>query len=121
MGSMAARKDFNRYMMPVYKPAEFIPLKAKGSIVWDKKNKKYIDFASGIAVTSLGHCHPELNKALADQSKKIWHLSNLLTNEPALGWQRFFANTLLLKRYFFLILALRQWKLLSKQLVNMLT
>ena len=101
MGSMAARKDFNRYMMPVFKPAEFIPLKAKGSIVWDKKNKKYIDFASGIAVTSLGHCHPELNKALADQSKKIWHLSNLLTNEPALRLAKIFCKHTFAEKVFF--------------------
>ena len=81
-------------MMPAYKPAEFIPFKGERDLwVWDKKNKKYIDFASGIAVTSLGHCHPELNKALADQSKKIWHLSNLLTNEPALRAGKDFLQT----------------------------
>ena len=67
---MVTRSDFNQFMMPVYKPAEFIPSKAKGSLLWDKNNKIYIDFASGIAVSSLGHCHPLLNKALADQSKK---------------------------------------------------
>ena len=101
MVSMAAREDFNRYMMPVYKPAEFIPSKAKGSIVWDKKNKKYIDFASGIAVSSLGHCHPELNKALTDQSKKIWHLSNLLTNEPALRLAKIFCKHTFAEKVFF--------------------
>ena len=101
MHSMVARKDFNRYMMPVYKPAGFIPSKAKGSIVWDKKNKKYIDFASGIAVSSLGHCHPELNKALADQSKKIWHLSNLLTNEPALRLAKIFCKHTFAEKVFF--------------------
>ena len=79
---MVTRTDFNRYMMPTYKPAEFVPSKAKGSLVWDKQNKKYIDFASGIAVSSLGHCHPILNKALADQSKKIWHLSLIHISEP---------------------------------------
>ena len=71
---MVTRKQFNDYMMPVYNPAHFIPVKAKGSIVWDGKNKKYIDFASGIAVTNLGHCFPPLVKVLNDQSKKIWHL-----------------------------------------------
>ena len=71
MVAMVTRSDFNRYMMPTYKPAEFVPSKAKGSWVWDKTNKKYIDFASGIAVSSLGHCHPALNKALAEQSKKF--------------------------------------------------
>ena len=98
---MAARKDFNRYMMPVYKPAEFIPSKAKGSFIWDKKKKKYIDFASGIAVSSLGHCHPELNKALLDQSKKIWHLSNLLTNEPALKLAKILCKTTFAEKVFF--------------------
>ena len=88
-------------MMPTYKPAEFIPSKAKGSWVWDKKNKKYIDFASGIAVSSLGHCHPILNKALADQSKKIWHLSNLLTNEPALRLAKIFCKHTFAEKVFF--------------------
>ena len=101
MHSMVARKDFNRYMMPVYKPAGFIPVKAKGSIVRDKKNKKYIDFASGIAVSSLGHCHPDLNKALMDQSKKIWHLSNLLTNEPALRLAKIFCKHTFAEKVFF--------------------
>jgi predicted acetylornithine/succinylornithine family transaminase len=82
---MVTRKQFNDYMMPVYNPAHFIPVKAKGSIVWDGKNKKYIDFASGIAVTNLGHCFPPLVKVLNDQSKKIWHLSNAMTNAPALN------------------------------------
>ena len=98
---MVTRKDFNRYMMPTYKPAEFVPSKAKGSWVWDKKNKKYIDFASGIAVSSLGHCHPILNKALANQSKKIWHLSNLLTNEPALRLAKIFCKHTFAEKVFF--------------------
>ena len=38
---MVTRKQFNDYMMPVYNPAHFIPVKGKGSIVWDSKNKKY--------------------------------------------------------------------------------
>ena len=98
---MVTRTDFNRYMMPTYKPAEFVPSKAKGSLVWDKQNKKYIDFASGIAVSSLGHCHPILNKALADQSKKIWHLSNLLTNEPALRLAKIFCKQTFAEKVFF--------------------
>jgi len=101
MIAMVTRTDFNRYMMPTYKPAEFVPSKAKGSWVWDKKNKKYIDFASGIAVSSLGHCHPILNKALADQSKKIWHLSNLLTNEPALRLAKIFCKHTFAEKVFF--------------------
>ncbi len=63
--------------MPTYgkKTLEFI--KGKGCYLYNNKNEKYLDFASGIAVNSLGHCHPKLIKALNDQSKKIWHTSNL--------------------------------------------
>ena len=61
---MVTRSDFNKYILPVYNPAKFIPKKAKGSYVWDQNNNKYLDFASGIAVSNLGHCHPTLVKTL---------------------------------------------------------
>ena len=81
---MVTRSDFNKYILPVYNPAGFIPKKEKGSYLWDQNGKKFIDFATGIAVSNLGHCHPRLIKALNDQSKSIWHLSNVLVNQPAL-------------------------------------
>ena len=71
-------------MLPNYSPADFIPERAQGSRLWDKDNKEYIDFGGGIAVNSLGHSHPVLIEALNKQSKKIWHISNYLTNEPAI-------------------------------------
>jgi acetylornithine/N-succinyldiaminopimelate aminotransferase len=72
-------------MLPNYAPADFIPEKASGSSVWDKNNKKFIDFGGGIAVNSLGHSHPKLVSALNEQSKKLWHLSNYISNEPAIN------------------------------------
>ena len=78
------RELYDKVMLPNYSPASFIPERAEGSRLWDKVNNEYIDFGGGIAVISLGHSHPELVKALTDQSKKIWHLSNYLTNEPAI-------------------------------------
>ena len=98
---MATRKQFDDYMMPVYNPANFIPVKAKGSIVWDSKKKKYIDFASGIAVTSLGHCYPPLVKILNQQSKHIWHLSNALTNAPALNLAKILCQKTFAEKIFF--------------------
>jgi acetylornithine/N-succinyldiaminopimelate aminotransferase len=59
-------------------------VRGQGSRVWDQQDKEYIDFAGGIAVSALGHCHPALVKALKEQGDKIWHLSNVQTNEPAL-------------------------------------
>ena len=78
------RGEYEKVMLPNYSPANFVPKKAEGSLVWDQDDKEYIDFGGGIAVNSLGHSHPSLIKALTDQSKKIWHLSNYLTNEPAI-------------------------------------
>ncbi len=48
----------------------------KGSFLYSTDNKKYLDFVQGIAVNSLGHAHPRLVKAIKDQSKKLWHVSN---------------------------------------------
>ena len=78
------RELFDHVMVPNYKPSEIIPVKGKGSRVWDQKGDEYIDFAGGIAVNCLGHSHPNLVNALKEQGEKIWHLSNVMTNEPAL-------------------------------------
>ena len=50
--------------------------KGKGSYLYTKSGKKYLDFLSGIAVNTLGHSHPALIKALNAQAKKVWHVSN---------------------------------------------
>ena len=78
------RATFDALMVPCYAPAPFIPVRGEGSRVWDQDGRMYIDFASGVAVTALGHCHPAMMKALTEQSAKIWHVSNWFTNEPAL-------------------------------------
>lgn len=79
------RGIYDNVMLPNYSPANFIPEEARGSRIWDQDNKEYIDFGGGIAVNSLGHSHPDLIKALSEQSKKFWHLSNYLSNEPAIN------------------------------------
>ncbi|WP_166376568.1 aspartate aminotransferase family protein [Pseudoalteromonas sp. Z9A4] len=78
------RDLFNDVMVPNYNPSAIIPVRGEGSRVWDQNNNEFIDFAGGIAVNCLGHCHPALVKALKEQGEKIWHLSNVMTNEPAL-------------------------------------
>jgi predicted acetylornithine/succinylornithine family transaminase len=79
------RGIYDNVMLPNYSPANLIPKEARGSRIWDQDNKEYIDFGGGIAVNSLGHSHPDLIKALSEQSKKFWHLSNYLSNEPAIN------------------------------------
>lgn len=82
--SFVQRSDFDNYIVPIYSPAKFIPVKGLGSKVWDQTGKEYIDFTGGIAVNVLGHSHPALIEALTEQAHKIWHVSNVFTNEPAL-------------------------------------
>ncbi|MFO1067437.1 MAG: aspartate aminotransferase family protein [Geminicoccaceae bacterium] len=69
-------------LLPVYKRAEFVLDRGEGSWLFDKSGRRWLDFASGIAVCGLGHCHPHLVKALQEQGSKLWHVSNLYRNEP---------------------------------------
>ena len=78
------REMFDQVMVPNYNPAKMVPVRGLGSRVWDQAGNEFIDFAGGIAVNALGHCHPELVNALTEQGQKLWHLSNVFTNEPAL-------------------------------------
>lgn len=78
------RALFDQVMVPNYNPQQMVPVRGRGSRVWDQAGNEYIDFAGGIAVNALGHCHPELVAALKDQADELWHLSNTFTNEPAL-------------------------------------
>ncbi|WNK21029.1 aspartate aminotransferase family protein [Halomonas piscis] len=84
MSTTPTRQDFDQYMMPNYAPQSVIPVRGEGSRLWDQDGREYIDFAAGIAVNALGHCHPALVNALESQGETLWHLSNVFTNEPAL-------------------------------------
>ncbi len=84
MENRVDRSWFDDVMVPCYNPMEMIPVKGEGSRVWDQQGNEYIDFAGGIAVSCLGHCHPVMVNAITAQANKIWHLSNVMTNEPAL-------------------------------------
>jgi acetylornithine/N-succinyldiaminopimelate aminotransferase len=78
------RQTFDEVMVPVFAPAPFVPDRGVGSRVWDTQGRDYVDFAGGIAVTALGHAHPELLKVLHEQGDKLWHIGNGYTNEPVL-------------------------------------
>lgn len=95
------RSDFDQLMVPNYSPAAFIPVRGQGSRVWDQSGRELVDFAGGIAVNSLGHCHPALVGALAEQASKIWHVSNVFTNEPALRLAQKLIDATFAERVFF--------------------
>ena len=82
MGKIAEETvaKFQKYILPTYAPGMMI-VKGKGSEIWDDENRRYIDFATGISVCNLGHCHDAVSKAIKEQCEKLVHVSNLYYNE----------------------------------------
>ena len=64
------------YLAKNYNRKKLSFVRGKGSFLYTKNGSKYLDFVQGIAVNSLGHAHPQLVKAINQQSKKLWHVSN---------------------------------------------
>lgn len=96
-----SRALFDDIMVPCFSPAPFIPVRGRGACVWDQDDRMYIDFAAGVAVNALGHCHPAMVAALEAQSKKLWHVSNWFTNEPALRLAKRLVEHTFAERVFF--------------------
>ncbi len=98
---MSKRELHDQYLFPNYAPMQIMPSHGKGARLWDTDGREYIDFAAGIAVSSLGHAHPALIDALYQQSKKYWHVSNLMTNEPAILLAKALVEATFAERVFF--------------------
>ncbi len=64
-------------LLPTYKQADLSFERGEGAYLYGTDGRRYLDFAAGIAVNSLGHSHPKLVAALAEQGAKLWHCSNL--------------------------------------------
>ena len=95
------RAMFDQLMVPCFAPASFVPVRGEGSRVWDQDGRMYIDFAAGVAVTALGHCHPAMVRALTEQAGALWHVSNWVTNEPALRLAKRLTDHTFAERVFF--------------------
>ena len=101
MSQSISRQNFDQWMMQVYAPAPFIPVRGEGAWLWDQEGKGYIDFAGGIAVNALGHAHPAMVRALTEQATKFWHTGNGYTNEPALRLAKQLIDATFADRIFF--------------------
>ncbi len=75
------RDRFEKFVVPSYARFNLVLERGEGSYVWDVDGGRYLDLAGGIAVCSLGHAHPEITKALTEQSRKLIHVSNLYYND----------------------------------------
>ncbi|KAJ1941149.1 acetylornithine aminotransferase [Linderina pennispora] len=79
------------FILKTYARPELTLSHGKGSYVYDTAGKEYLDFTAGIAVVALGHSHPDVSAAIADQATKLIHCSNLYHNE----WAPQLAQTLI--------------------------
>ncbi len=68
---------FDQYVIPNYGRFAMAPVRAEGARVWDEDAKEYLDFGAGIAVDTLGHCHPAMVGAIREQTEHLIHCSNL--------------------------------------------
>ncbi|MXW57185.1 MAG: acetylornithine transaminase [Acidimicrobiia bacterium] len=68
--------------MPTYGPPSVMFVRGEGCWLWDREDTRYLDFLSGIAVVSLGHAHPKVAEAVAEQARTLCHVSNLYATEP---------------------------------------
>lgn len=69
--------------LPVFGAPAVMFVRGEGTQLWDADGKRYLDFLSGIAVTSLGHAHPGVARAIADQAQRLLHVSNFFANPVA--------------------------------------
>jgi acetylornithine/N-succinyldiaminopimelate aminotransferase len=63
-------------------PVEFV--RGEGALLWDAEGNEYLDFQTGLAVNSLGHCHPAVVEAIGEQAERLIHVGNLFYSEPSL-------------------------------------
>lgn len=70
-------------LLPTYARVDLVLVRGDGARVWDAGGREYLDFGGGIAVVSLGHCHPAPLAAVQEQLGRLWHVSNLYRTEPA--------------------------------------
>lgn len=81
MNTKQVIRDTNEYLMNTYARYPISMVRGKGCWVWDADGKKYLDFVTGIAVNNLGHCHPNVIRAIQRQCKKLVQVCNLYNIE----------------------------------------
>ena len=82
MSAPTTRELYDRYVIPTYARFDLRFARGLGSEVWDEDGKRYLDFGAGIAVTSIGHCHPRVIATMQRQIGTLVHTSNLYFTRP---------------------------------------
>lgn len=90
-----------KYVMNTYGRLPMALVKGEGAWVWDAEGRKYLDFVAGLAVNSLGHCHPKIVAAIREQAGILMHVSNLYWIEPQVKLAQLLAENSALDKAFF--------------------
>ncbi|OIQ09945.1 acetylornithine transaminase [Neomoorella thermoacetica] len=90
-----------KYVMRTYGRYPMALVRGEGARVWDADGKEYLDFVSGLAVNSLGHCHPRVVEAIREQAGRLIHCSNLYWIEPQVELARLLVENSALDKVFF--------------------
>ena len=90
-----------KYYMHTFTRYPVTLVRGQGARVWDDKNKEYLDFFGGLAVTGLGHCHPVITKAITEQAQTLLQTSNLFFTIPQLRLAEVLVQNSCLQRVFF--------------------
>ncbi len=90
----------NRYLFSTFKRQPVTLVRGQGVRVWDDQGREYLDFVAGIAAVSLGHCHPVVVSALAEQAGALIHVSNLVYSVPQLRLAQLLVENSCLDRVF---------------------
>lgn len=91
----------DRYVMHTYGRIGMAPVRGAGARLWDAEGREYLDFLAGIAVNSLGHCHPAVVQAVQEQAARLMHVSNLYYIEPQAKLARLLVKNSCCQRAFF--------------------
>jgi len=88
-------------IMPTYGSRDLEFIRGEHCYLFTPQNEKYLDFGGGIAVNSLGHCHPILVQVLKNQAEKLWHTSNLYLNSEQEKYAKLICQNSFAEKVFF--------------------
>ena len=98
---MRNNEELKQNLMNTYARFPVTFVRGEGLYAYDEEGRKYADFGSGISVNNLGHCHPAVVKAIAEQAQTLCHCSNLYWSEPQLDVAEYLVKYSGLDRVFF--------------------
>ncbi|MCL0046716.1 acetylornithine transaminase [Thermodesulfovibrionales bacterium] len=101
MKGRAIIEESDRYLMRTYDRFPIVLKKGRGIKVWDVDGKEYLDFTGGIAVNIVGHCHPNVVRAIQRQAEQLLHVSNLYHIEPQTSLARLLCTNSFAEKAFF--------------------